>query len=116
MARGDNPLHDHPRSKKASEEKREAKKGDVEKFDGEEFESIGEKWLTGKKFKGPGGTDLEGIGSDVDEDELKGTATIDPKTGKRKMEGKGWDEIRTKDSEGGRRREYFKRKPAVPTS
>src|SRR5262245_39146932 len=110
-----NPLHDHPRSKAIAGEQ-QAKKGDVETFDGEEFESVGEKWLTGRKVKGSGGVDTEEIGSDVDPEELEATAGPDPKTGKFKIKGKGWDDIRTKDSEGGRRREYFKRKPAVPTS
>ena len=103
MARGD-VLHDSPRSKKLRGEQI-AKKGDVEEFDGEEFESIGEKYLD----------KADNIKGDVDEDELKASMGEDEK-GRMVRRGKGWDDIRYKDSEGGRRREYFKRKPAKPTS
>lgn len=93
-------------------------KGDTSTFEGDDGEwvSIGEKWLTGKKIKTESGLELDHIGSDVDPDELEATAYIDPATGQLVKEGKGWDEIRVKDSEEGRRREYFKRKPAVPVS
>lgn len=118
-------LQDNPRSPKNKKGTQTAAKGDVVKGkdldhgdpnDEEEFESIGERRLTGKKYKGPGGVELEEIEGDVDPKELEGTAGPDPKTGKLKIEGKGWDEIRKKSKDGGRREEYFKRKPAVPIS
>jgi hypothetical protein len=106
VARKENPLHDNPRSKKISDEQRSAKKGDVEEIDGEEWQSVGEKWM---------GKD-DSLHSDVDDGELDARAVKDPKTGKTRLEGKGLDDIRVKDSEGGRRREYFKRKQPSPTS
>lgn len=99
-------LYDNPRSKKLRDEQKEAKKGDVEKFDDEEFQSVGEKWLNKD----------DSIGSDVDPDELEAKITKPDGKNKTIKSGGGWDEIRVKDSEGGRRREYFKRKPEKPVS
>lgn len=99
MARTDPPIY---KTKVKRDDVREAKKGDVETIDGEDWESIGE------KSTGPKG-ELE---SNVDEGEL--TSDRDPKTGR--LKGGALDDIRTKDSEGGKRREYFKRKPEKPVS
>lgn len=109
------PIYKHASSKKLKDKgQQEAKKGDTvrgKELDGQpsedesEWESIGEKYLDKDN----------NIKGDVDPDELKGTAKPDAK-GNLVKEGKGWDDIRVKDSEGGRRREYFKRKQPPPTS
>jgi len=87
-------LYDAPASKKARGEE-VAKKGDVKKFedDDDEWESQGEAWL-----------------------DEKGEPKTDVDPAQKWKPGDLKDPLRVHDSEGGRRREYWRRKPAVPTS
>lgn len=100
MAR-DNPLHDHPRSKR-SDDQREAKRGDVKDLneDGEEWESYGE---AGTRNGGNPNKDEDDEG-DLD---VKGWRKLrdDPderltvRDNKNPNDAKGW------------RREYWRKKP-----
>ena len=122
MAKSD-VLHDHPRSEKAREEAREAKKGDVREFGGEEYESYGGAGTKkgGNRHKredDEGDLDEEGWNKARDEDSAEykkwydgGQKGPEPRTlhttdEKNPEDGKGW------------RREFWrkKKKKEVPTS
>ena len=98
MARSDK-LYTNPRSKAGDEpDKREAKKGDAEEFDGEEWESMGTETLTkDNKIVSPDGLD-------------RNKPPLSVKNAKET------EDLRVKDSDDGRTREWFRRKPQKPTS
>lgn len=85
MAR-DFPLHDHPRSKKASEGTREAKKGDVRK---EDF--IQQDGSHKHEFKG----EYESVGSEPQPGKKDSRPADDPE----RIDEKDWDEMNKENDE-----------------
>lgn len=111
-----NPLHDNPRSKEIAGQ-REAKKGDIERFDDEDEprESMG----TLRKKKGANHQGIQGYESpdDLDVKEMEKERDKDV-PGYDKRDKRTWP-VRAKDTpdkDDGETREYFKRKSERPMS